>query len=535
MIRFRALMPFVALAAVAAVWAASSSAPAQSGSYVPKAQFCWRTQTPPVLSTLCPIIPGDIGADPALHPNIGVAYNGLPGAPPTSAAQDVQTPFDNLSWQSFVALNWTAGKENLPAQQGLQGNGRRVWETYQRVSQVFGNSAVQANCKDVPLGMEVFSLGSTGHGEPLTQNEEYIQAATGDPLIDVNGNWTIYERRVNGLEVAYLKAPLGPGKGDLTTQAGQLRFVGNKGSVDFPSAGSTPTGAIEIKAAWRILNPKTDNPASYYVVDGYLKVSPDLTTNGVPICQKVTLGLVAMHIIQKNPPTKNSLEQQWFWSTFEHVGNAPMAAAACDPAVAIQCKLLDSPNQACAPQAPVQPGYSYFNANAQFAATNQPPVPSDRMGGARFAWSPSEPFAKGYMTTVNGKAIGTQVSRCWQTYSMTKSLNDQWRAQLKAINSPFQNYMLVGTQWAGDLTDTPNPKIPSNGVPAYLSNTVVETYIQTSHGPGNAPGSCVACHQFATLPVSQPQPQSNLSFLPGLAQPTQVRRPPLPPTAPAGH
>src|SRR6202044_1325973 len=99
MIRFRVLLPFVALAAFAAVWAASSSAPAQTGTYVPKAQFCWRTQTPPVQSVLCSIIPGDIGPDPALHPNIGVAYNGLPGAPPTSAAQAVQTPFDNLSGQ----------------------------------------------------------------------------------------------------------------------------------------------------------------------------------------------------------------------------------------------------------------------------------------------------------------------------------------------------------------------------------------------------------------------------------------------------
>ncbi|HEX3673192.1 MAG TPA: hypothetical protein VHU87_02870 [Rhizomicrobium sp.] len=531
MLRFRALLPLLAVAAVTAVWAIPGAAPAQTA-YVPKAQFCVLTQTP----SLCSTLPGNIGPDPALFPPHGIAYSGLPGTPPPDAQRDVQTPFDNLSWQSFVALNWTAGKEGAPPSVGLAGTGPRVWETYARVSQVFGNSAVQANCTNVPTNLQVFSMGSTGHGYPLTQNEEYIQAATGDPLIDVSGNWTIYERRVNAREAGYLKAPLGAGKGDLTTQGGQLRFVANKGNVDFPSAGSTPTGAIEIKAAWRILDPKKDNLASYYVVNGFLKVSPDLTTDGRPICQPVTLGLVAMHIIQKNPPRQagSALLPQWFWSTFEHVDNAPMAFAACDPARAIACPLLNSPSQACPPVQRVQGQYSYYNTGAPNTPTNQPPVPSKLIGGARFSWNPTEPFAQKYMTTEAGKPVGTQVSRCWQTYSMTRDLNTQWRAQLKAAGSPFQNYMLVGTQWAGDITNTPTPKIPSNGVPSYLSNTVVETYIQTSHGPGNAPGSCVACHQFATLPVSQPQPQSDLSFLPGLAQPDQIRRPPLPPTAMTG-
>ncbi len=39
---------------------------------------------------------------------------------PATAADDVETPFDNLSWQTFVALNWTAGKQNRPAAEGLQ-------------------------------------------------------------------------------------------------------------------------------------------------------------------------------------------------------------------------------------------------------------------------------------------------------------------------------------------------------------------------------------------------------------------------------
>ncbi len=53
---------------------------------------------------------------------------------------------------------------------------------------------MQANCHPL-LGEQVFSIGSNGDGTAAVRNEEYIQAATGDPAIDVGGNWTIYERR----------------------------------------------------------------------------------------------------------------------------------------------------------------------------------------------------------------------------------------------------------------------------------------------------------------------------------------------------
>ena len=82
------------------------------------------------------------------------------------------------------------------------------------------------------------------------------QAATGDPAIDVSGNWTIYERRLNGIEVAYLKAPGGKTSWNLTTQAGQQAFASGGGTVNFPSIDqNATTGAIEIKAAWRVLDP----------------------------------------------------------------------------------------------------------------------------------------------------------------------------------------------------------------------------------------------------------------------------------------
>lgn len=521
-------LALMALAACAGTGhAAAPSGQADAQPYRPQAQYCAPSPSGPVTgSPLCSTIPGNIGPDPAL--DVKIAYNGIIGAKPTSAANDAQTPFDNLSWQTFVALNWTKGKEGQPAEIGLQGTGDRVWEGWPRVSQIFGNGQVQAKC-NVPAGAKVFSIASNGKGQPVAQNEEYIQAATGDPAIDVSGNWTIYERRLNDIEVAYLRAPQGNIKWNLTTAAGQAAFIAAKGKVDFPSVGGkNPTGAIEIKAAWRVLDPaqRAANQKRYYVVPAMLMVAPDLVRpTGSQICAQVDLGLVAMHIIQKNPPTTNNLLPEWFWSTFEHADNAPLADPACDPTDPLSCPTLGQLECKTVPDP--KASYSYFNQSCRDCPTNQPPPAAKT--GPKFAWNPVQPFAKAYLTPTTN--LGTQISRCWRIYSLTNELNAQWRDQLRKIGSVFQNYMLVGTQWGGNTSTTPNPKLPPRVVPNFLSNSIVETYLQTKANPKNpfGNGSCVTCHQAAKLPKSATS--ADFSFLPDLVTPNLVRRPPLPPTS----
>lgn len=495
----------------------SSSEQRVDAPYKPQAQYCVIPPNgPQPTSPLCSIIPGDIGPDPAL--NIKIAYNGIIGRRPTSPQNDVQTPFDNLSWQTFIALNWTAGKEKQPAAQGLQGDGLRVWEGWSRVAKIFGDGPVQASCS-VPNGARVFSIASNGKGQPVDQNEEYIQAATFAPLIDVSGNWTIYERLVNDVETAYLKAPDGKPSWTLATLQGQKNLVAGKGVVDFPSLGPTgnpPTGAIEIKAAWRVLDPRQreQNKKKFYLVPALLKVAADLVTQKTQICADVDMGLVAMHIIQKNPKTNNALKQQWFWSTFEHVDNVPLAQKPCDPASPSTCSWLGN-NNCPATVTAGAPEYSYFKPNCPGCSVNQPPA-----GPAPFAWNAKQPFAQKYLIPPTPAGRGTQVSRCWAIYSLTDELNAQWRGQLARIGSVFQNYMLVGTQWGAGITDT--PKVPSDAVPAYLSNSIIETYLQTLYTPGKPfkTGSCVSCHAAAVLPNTNVS--SNFSFLPLLARPALV-------------
>jgi hypothetical protein len=504
-------------------------------SYEPAAVFCYSGA-----GDLCPVIPSNIVNDPALNAH-GLGYSGIFG-PQNSAAQDVQSPFDNFSWQSFVALNWKADKLNKPAGEGLQGEGRRVWELYSRASALYRNAPVLATCTIQP-GLTIFRIGATPKGQPDGHNEEYIEAATNYPLIDVGGNWTIYERRLNQVEANFLKAPNGNAGQNLTTLDGQEQFYiankNNKPVVTFPEYNSPNNGAIEIKAAWRILDPRhhDENAKKYYVIKAQLSVpsalvsKPDGTPGGPQICADVELGLTGLHIIQKNQP-QGFLPPNWIWSTFEHVDNAPTADPACDQGAPQNCALVSPNDNDPCPTASKEHRFSYYDPDYT-GATNQPPLasqPSQGVGGAPYLWNAVAPYAQSYR--IQGK-YGTQVSRCWNTYPYTAHLNDLWRKKLRDAGSVFANYMLVGTQW-GAGTDGFVKNTPQNATLGYLSNSVIETYIQTQYN--NAPplqnfnnGSCISCHGAATL-VNQPKQTvpvcnvpSDFSFLPGEANDTLDR------------
>ena len=269
---------------------------------------------------------------------------------------------------------------------------------------------------------------------------------------------------------------------------------------------------------------RAENQSRYYLVPAFLMVAPDLMTepNGNGICAEVDMGLVAMHIIQKNPPTDNALKQEWFWSTFEHVDNVPLAQNACDPTAPQDCSWFG--NLDCTADLSGSTEYSFFNRACPDCEVNQPPRKSS--GNPEFSWNATPPYAKDYLISHDGTTgLGTQVSRCWEIYSLTEDLNQQWREQLAQVDSVFQNYMLVGTQWGASLSNPPDPKVPQNAVPGFLSNSVVETYLQTLYDETKPfqSGSCISCHSAAVLPAAT-KASANFSFLPFLAEPALVRK-----------
>jgi hypothetical protein len=409
--------------------------------------------------------------------------------------------------------------------------GRRVFQNYRKVNALFGNSPKRAGCTQA-LALPIFYIGSDGNGNPRPNNEEYFQASTNLPLIDVNGNWTVYERRVNDVEAQYLLAPNGKPSETLTTKTGQTNFINsNPGGAQFTASSTTTTGAngsIEIKTAWRIIDRNAgDDPSRYYTQLAFIAVPGDLVKGGRQFCSSVTLGLVGMHIVQRNPVVSCNpqLQPQWIWATFEHVDNAPPAQSQCN--VRNGCGTNPGTNwinqPSCGPAAPSQSvRYSYYKQNAGVQGTNIRPQTTG-LGGTKFPWNPRQPYAQGNTTSATAMP---QATRCFSIYPTTDQLNTQWQKALAAFNTPLQNYMLIGTQWGGNVEPREGNPLPANAVPAMLSNMTLETYIQnfteSIKGQGG-PGSCVGCHNFARLAVGS-KPSADFSFLPALADSPTARK-----------
>src|SRR5918999_1207190 len=309
----------------------------------------------------------------------------------------------------FVALNTISGS-------------RYVWQTYSRVESVFGPSPAPF-CQN-PQNLPVFTLMTKSDGQPSSRDESFIQAATDKPLIDRNGNWTLYERRLNSIELMYLKNS----QWDLTTLAGQKAFIQSGKKVNFSEGADVnpPTGApgaIELKLAWRILDTsKGDDPRRYITLNARLAVDKSEIRGGTqPICANVQLGLVGFHIIQKNPK-RGVLRPQWIWATFEHQDNVPLSPNACDP-VTSTCYVKPNPTVCTAP-ANATGSFSYFNASCtnKGAACPANTAPAFQPGETEYLWSPQQPYAGPYRYD---QRYGTQVARCYQIYSLTQQLNTQ--------------------------------------------------------------------------------------------------------------
>jgi hypothetical protein len=142
----------------------------------------------------------------------------------------------------FIALNWAAGATRQPPERGLTAPGPCVWQTYRKVNTLVGRSPLTANCAPRP-GLAAISIGSDGQGNPRPNDDEYFQASTNLPLIDINGNWTLYERRVNAISARYLLAPNFKPNQTLTTITGQANFIkSNPGSAQFTASATSPAG-----------------------------------------------------------------------------------------------------------------------------------------------------------------------------------------------------------------------------------------------------------------------------------------------------
>ena len=396
-----------------------------------------------------------------------------------SSSPVAQDPFDLFSWQAFIALNWPADDTGKPQKSAI-GEARdapRIWNHYATPAQLFGVA-----------GDDVCAAERADRSQLVV--DQFLQPG-GRPLIDRDGNYVVYDTRVNSVLAGYLR------DNRLDSVAGQIAFAESGAAVDFPVGyyadinariGGSP-GALAIKTAWRIMPPEalpaTDNEAArYHITDGFIAVAAEDSADGNARCIAAKLGLVGMHIVQR---TQSGNGDDWIWTTFEHADNAPFAANARGANSILANPLF--PGGCHAPGA--------TDARYSFYRNDRAERPTNAVAGQRWRWATAAPFAVDVSDDGAGNA---QVVRCWKPSAGTDAINQIWRQKL--AGTVWANYQLSTTQWKGANEDA---LFPNGEVPRFLTNSAIETYLQTDHA-----GTCLGCHSTATDTTGNP---SNFSFI----------------------
>jgi hypothetical protein len=267
------------------------------------------------------------------------------------------------------------------------------------------------------------------------------------PLIDQNGQFARFEISLNKSMFDYIVGNV------LYNKEGQQQFAKAGKEVGFACTGTdstaTDTGAIMVKAAWKILG-AGDEKTRFYTRKA-LVWTPGSTNPARPAsCVVSDVGMIGLHIATKVENTP-----QWVWSTFEHRSNVPDLSSL-----------------------PAKLPYSFYNQDCKdCTAVNTPPLRP---------WDPTKPGQP------------TQITRVTPIDAPTTALNKSWQAALASVNpnSPWQYYDLISTQWPTQGSNGCNALSQTspdgNPAPQFLANTTLESYIQ-----GNTPNtssSCIECH-----------------------------------------
>jgi hypothetical protein len=440
-----------------------------------------------LLAVVAVLVPNGADGQPASPAAFGFNCNGFPSVSVSStlpadlnlAAQ--QPGADCYAWQSFIALNWRAGKPGQPDPSASPADFGKppsdpahpapvVWQTF-----VEQHAALTPGGGGAPAPLMLTMIAKAGDRVILNHTGQAF--TNGAWLTDQAKGLTYYEILVNADEYNYIQ------KNQLYTAAGQRACASSPAGFNLPDgtqsqflcdAKKTPysygsTGSIETKSAWIVLNPNDAAQLRKYLIARACVAPPGAIRCPLGAPAK-TVGLVGLHIIRK---TRSA--QQFVWSTFEHVDNDPDRSDA----------------------ATTKRAYTYFNPNCDKATDpyqcvpNRMPVPVPTAGA-----------------TMSPRDAAVQVVRELQVSNMVTSLNRSVWGILPS-DSVFRNYRLIDVIWpTSNRRIAAGAVIPlTDGAPQVemqpLTNTTLETYFQLP-GPYAIPkDGCMDCHMGASIARSK--------------------------------
>jgi len=443
----------------------------------------------------------------------------------TNSNSPSQTDWLNFAWQSFVAVNWPAlaptstdmaQPDTSKAPGATAPNGAAiptVWLLYRDLATTMLQGAAnpgawQSGMTPPPSGCPANSLPVAPGFQPMildmvskfSKFPSEIQQATNNPLVDQQGWYVTFDVRLDQSEYTYIQQ-----NGYYNAQ-NQINAVQGSGLAKFPKTGQesyfnpplpayAQYGALEVKAAWRVLVPGVDIPGRYFTQAGYF-LQPD----GVTCVGPFTFGLIGLHILRLTETTGGT----WFWSTFEQVDNVTVPSG------------INRPNGT-----PLTPSLA------------QPNTPN---GNCTSSYNIAPPAVTG---NVPFDGQNAPVNVCQVNYpipSNVQQVNQTWQTQLQG--TPFAYYQLNNTinpapspspQSTPGFSYFPPINDPNNTVQTNtLANTSMETYFQE---PGQ---DCLSCHGYGQ-PDGAPQPLtgtnqvftfllSNADTAPGAAAAVRAKR-----------
>lgn len=394
----------------------------------------------------------------------------------------IQTHFDVFSWQTFTALNWPADAEGHPLGNSMDAypDSPRVWEHYPDLSEIFyPKHPLHLQLQQAKNNNLKFFYRISKGPKHRTAMQDIVEP-DGNPLIDRNLNFAVFEVKANPVEANFIA------KHNLTSQYGIDTFYKNHhdefqlpASIAPANGQAGNAGSMEIKTSWRILDTaKGDKPSRFYTRKAIIYIGAANSVSGKPFTIRATVGLVGMHIIRKT-----SDFNQWIWSTFEQIDNTP-----------------DNIQEAQYNYRPVNP-WSFYYPTTLGLIPNQPPAfqPGD---DSVYRFGSTPPYAQRYAREVPGEhgKKGTQAQRMYPVYYRTDLINYIWRNKLKG--TVWEHYRLIGSQWTrgdGPAGTTPN-------VPAILGNSSMETFELIN-------ASCISCHRDARVIVGKDSIVTDFSFM----------------------
>jgi hypothetical protein len=414
----------------------------------------------------------------------------IPDVVPGITGQRQFIDFFVFSWQEFYALNWPSktGPDGLPLRgiadttKGVGDLGvPRVWETYKADYELFpaqpaGGKVVTPTAWDswdaaVPIcktKAELKLLPLVAKGESVLPG--VVNQAMGGPLVDQHGKYVRYEIRVNQSEYEETVAKSWFLRKNLSVYPQPPNL--------FKATQPKRYGALEVKAAWRIMTDEEKNarPPRYYMAQAQVVDPKTEICNG----QTVTVGLVGFHIAHKIEPF-----QAWVWSTFEQVDNVPDPKR---PKPALGYSLYDGKDQTTSL---VRWGFSPALAYKPVAPANLPAAPKP-VQTIRLNPIPDE------IAELNGKVhdLPGITGTVWAFYELVET---QWQSE-------FPNPIKVSSTKPvkGKFEDL-YPQLASVPTTDAIANVTMETFFQGDKGTPPKPAanrigiptfgtSCMHCH-----------------------------------------